>query len=77
MNQRAQKPTAPQGKRSVAAAAKRFRTAAKVALLTRGWTIGKLADQVKRPRETVSRAINQFPRFPLVRGKIEEALGIK
>jgi lambda repressor-like predicted transcriptional regulator len=47
----------------------------KVALLGRGLTVGALAKQVGRTRETVSRAIHRG-RFPAVQQLIKEALSL-
>jgi hypothetical protein len=56
---------------------KTFTQRAKIALVREGITIKTLARKLRprRPRSTVSKAINQN-RFPLVRKQISEALGI-
>ena len=52
-----------------------FSLAVKVALLKRGLTVSKLAENIGRARETVSRSIHQ-DRFPAVREQIREALSL-
>lgn len=46
----------------------------KHALLDRGLTVADLARRIRRPRPTVSAAIHNPERFPLLRAQIEEAL---
>jgi len=62
----------------LSAQGKSFRRRAKIALLGKAMTIEALARSLrpKRQRSTVSKAINQFPRFPLVRKQVERALGL-
>jgi plasmid maintenance system antidote protein VapI len=43
-------------------------------LLDRGMTVADLARQIRRPRPTVSAAIHNPDRFPLLRAAIEKAL---
>jgi excisionase family DNA binding protein len=52
-----------------------FSFRAKVALLERKLTVGELAKQIGRTRETVSRAIHRG-RFPAVQKLIREALSL-
>ena len=53
-----------------------FTTAARVALVQRGWTVTELARRINRPRATVSRVIHSDDanKFPKVRRAIARKL---
>lgn len=56
---------------------KSFTTAAaKEALWRKRMTIEALSRKLRRPRSTVSKAINREGRFPLVREQVRKALGL-
>lgn len=50
--------------------------AIKGALLDRDWSVKELARRVAHPRPTVSSAINGNTKFPRVRAKVMEVLGL-
>lgn len=54
----------------------KYTLAVKTRLLSKGITITELAEQIGRPRTTVSQAINNL-RFPKVRRQISTKLGLK
>lgn len=53
-----------------------FSVEARTALIKRGWSVSKLAQKARRPRESVSRAIHTN-RFPLLRRKIAKILNLE
>jgi plasmid maintenance system antidote protein VapI len=53
-----------------------FSEEARIVLIKRGWTVNKLAEKIKRPRESVSKAIRS-QRFPLLRKQIAAQLNLQ
>lgn len=53
-----------------------FKVRAKTALIQRGLSVGKLAQELGRCRTSVSQVINGHPRFPRLKRAIETYLSL-